>query len=185
VKLNIEHIHEKGVSIMPSKKLGELLRTYEFEKLQIELSSELHTDLETVNLCKVLYTGLKDVEFVPSRLKYAIITEESNVPPQKSDRIVAHAEFMANPISINELEPNEIVSAEVDLDDPELEVLFASLCLKTLCEETDEDNDEDNVDDIEKTILVSEPVFDLGEKEYDEDSLFPFKKAIEIDDSTR
>jgi len=168
---------------MPSKKLGELLRTYEFEKLQVELSSELHTDLQTVNLCKVLYNGLKDVDFVPSRLKYSIITEEHDVTHQKTDSVVAHAEFMANPISINELEPNEIVSAEVDLDDPELEVLFTSLCLKSLCEETDEENEAEDEVDIEKTILVSEPVLDLGEKEYDEDSLFPFKKTIEINDS--
>jgi len=131
-----------------------------------------------VNLCKVLYDGLKNVEYVPSKLKYAIITQENEVSGNKQDRIIAYADFLENTISIDDLEPGEIVSTEVDLDDPELETLFVALCLSNLAEDT-EDEEDDAHEEIE---LKFNEQLDLGEKEYDEDSLFPFKKKLDANE---
>lgn len=163
---------------MALKKLGELIREYDFESIHHELTMELKTDVQMINLCRVLYEGLKSVEYVPSRLRYAIITSEDLQGGSKSDSIVAYADFMDNTISIHDLDPGEIISTEVDLDDPELESLFIALCLFTLCQDEEEVIEEDT-DFEEKVIFRLEEPLELGEKEYDEDSLFPFKKSID------
>ena len=88
---------------------------------------------------------------------------------------------MDNTISIHDLEPAEIVSTEVDLDDPELESLFLALCLVTLCQE-EEDEVEDEAYEEDITVRLDETL-ELGEKEYDEDSLFPFKKTLDSNEN--
>ncbi|WP_430882566.1 hypothetical protein [Fusibacter sp. JL216-2] len=166
---------------MALKKVGELLEEHDFESIHHELTMELKTNAQMVSLCKVLYEGLKTVDYVPSRLQYALITSEDTESGKKSDKIVAHADFMNSTISIHDLEPAEIVSTEVDLDDPELETLFLALCLKTLCEEeTEKDMDDLEAEQIN---VKSSDSLELGDKEYDEDSLFPFKKNMMTNDT--
>ncbi len=167
---------------MALKKLGELIKEHDFESIHHELTMELKTDVQMVNLCKVLYEGLKTLEFVPSRLQYALITNEDSETGKKSDKIIAFADFMDNTISIHDLEPSEIVSTEVDLDDPEIESLFLALCLVTLCQEEEDEDDDNENSEPEITIKLNDPL-DLGEKEYDEDSLFPFKKTIDSNEN--
>ncbi len=159
---------------MAVKKLGELLKEYGFDAIHNELINELKTDIQIISLCKVLYDGLKNIEYTPTKLKYAIITNDA-AEGHKEDQVVAYADFLENTISIHDLEPGEIVSTEVDLDDPELEVLFVALCLSTLSQETEDDEDEDDLD-VEINYTMPEPD-EIGEKEYSEDSLFPFKKT--------
>lgn len=166
---------------MTLRKVGELLEEHDFDSIHHELTMELKANAQMVNLCKVLYEGLKTVEYVPSRLQYALITDEDASSGKKSDRIVAYADFMNNTISIHDLEPAEIVSTEVDLDDPELEALFLALCLKTLCEE--ESEEEEDKTDTGQITIKSDASIELGDKEYDEDSLFPFKKDFKTDET--
>lgn len=162
---------------MSLKKFGELLQEFDFDAIHHELTMELKTDVHMVNMCKILYEGLKSIDYVPTKLKYALITSEDPDTGSATDKIIAYAEFLDRPISIHDLEPAEIVSTEVELDDPELEALFVALCLSTLCQEDDEEEDEDMPE--EEITFKYEETFELGEKEYDEDSLFPFKKDVE------
>jgi len=165
---------------MALKKFGDLLQEYTFDTIQHELTAELKVDAHIVNLCKVLFEGLKGVGFVPSQLQYALISEENEETGQVKDKVVAFAEFMEHTISIHDLEPAEIVSTNVDLDDQELETLFIAICLATLSQDDDEEdmdliNEKPSIEfEEELTIKLREKV-ELGEKEYDEQSLFPFK----------
>lgn len=170
---------------MVLKKFGELLNDHSFDDIHHELTMELKTDAHIVSLCKVLYDGLKAVEFVPSNLRYAIISEEVEGTGKIVDKVVAHAEFMDRSISIHDLEPSEIVSIGVDLDEPELEPLFLALCLSILSQEAEEEEEELdsslNLNLNEEEEITYKDRFELGEKEYDEESLFPFKINIEKD----
>ncbi len=166
---------------MTVKKLGTMLQEYDFKIIQDELLMEFKASKEQLELCKELYTSLKAVEFVPSKLKYGIITT-TNSQGLKSDEVIAHAEFMDEPLSIREMSPNDIVSAIVDLDSTDLETLFIALSLKNLTETIH--SEEDPLLDVHIKSSSHEDNDEMGEKIYDEDSLFPFKKKTQVDDKT-
>jgi hypothetical protein len=167
--------------LMTGKKLGTLLQEYDFKTIQDELLMEFKASKEQLDLCKELYTSLQEVEFVPSKLKYGIITT-TNKSGIKTDQVIAHAEFMDEPLSIREMSPNDIVSALVDLDSADLETLFIALSLKSLTETIDEE--EDPMMAVQIKPVSSDANDGISEKVYDEESLFPFKKKTQVDDHT-
>jgi len=181
--IDIDKRFSIGEIEMALKKVGKLLEEHNFDSIHHELTMELKADAQMISLCKVLYEGLKTVDFVPSRLQYALITSEDQSSGKRTDKIVAYADFMNSTISIHDLEPAEIVSTEVELDDPELETLFLAMCLKTLCEDDEEDAGEST--EVESLNFETFDSLELGEKEYDEDSLFPFKRDLNTDETIR
>ncbi len=54
--------------------------------------------------------------------------------------------------------------------------------LVTLCQEEEDEDDDNENSEPEITIKLNDPL-DLGEKEYGEDSLFPFKKTIDSNEN--
>ncbi len=160
---------------MSGKRFSDILKSYDFKAIQDELLMEFKANQEQLDLCKELFESLKEVNAVPSKLEYGIITSTAN-SGKKKDTVVAHADFMTNPLTIHELTPNDIVSAMVNLDTPDLESLFIALALLNLVEGTDNPTD-DLLGDLQIPFEPEDDVSEVGEKIYSEESLFPFKKG--------